>query len=97
MPPSKPRRGRKPVGSPEALTKPRIVAAALELLDAQGPQSFSVRDLSRALGVYPASIYWHVGSRNGLLAEMVAAVLGDIAPVSRHARWQDWLRDLFCR
>lgn len=96
-PPPKSRRGRKPVGSPEALTKPRIVTAALSLLDTQGVQSFSVRDLARALDVYPASIYWHVGSRNGLLAEMVAAVLADIAPTVAHARWQGWLRDFFGR
>lgn len=96
-PPKKSQRGRKPVGSPEALTKPRIVAAALQLLDTGGVGSFSVRDLARALDVYPASIYWHVGSRNGLLAEMVATVLADIAPVVAHARWQDWLRDLFGR
>lgn len=95
--PSKQRRGRKPTGSPDALTKQRIVAAGLTLLDVQGAHGFSVRDLARALDVYPASIYWHMGSRNGLLAAMVAAVLADVAPIETHTRWQDWLRDLFGR
>lgn len=91
------RRGRRPAGSPDALTKDRVVAAALALLDAHGLEAFSVRDLAKALDVYPASIYWHVQSRNQLLADMVASVLRPIAPVVAHPRWQDWLRDLFHR
>lgn len=91
------RRGRRPGGSPDALTKDRILTAALGLLDANGLAAFSVRDLAKALDVYPASIYWHVRSRNQLLADMVARVLRDIGPKTEHLRWQDWLRDLFTR
>ena len=94
---SQPRRGRKPAGSPGALTKDKIVTAALALLSAHGLEAFSVRDLAKALDVYPASIYWHVQSRNQLLADMVARVLQPIAPEIPHSRWQDWLRDLFQR
>lgn len=95
--PAKVRRGRKPDGSPNALTKEKIVTAALALLDAQGLLAFSVRDLAKALDVYPASIYWHARSRNQLLADMVTEVLKPIAPEVDHPRWQDWLRDLFRR
>lgn len=95
--PSRPRRGRKPGGAADALTKDRIVAAALRLLDERGLASFSVRDLAKELGVYPAAIYWHVTSRNKLLAEMVAHVLRDVAPPGSATPWQHWLRELFRR
>ncbi len=97
QPASRSRRGRKPGGALDALTKDKIVAAALRQLDAGGLPGFSVRDVAKALDVYPAAIYWHVSSRNQLLAAMVAHVLRDIVPVAPAARWQDWLRDFFRR
>lgn len=60
-----------------------------------GLDGFSVRDLARALETYPSAIYWHVRSRNQLLALVVAHVLRDVAPTRPHPSWQDWLRDSF--
>lgn len=91
------RRGRRAGGSPDALTRAVIVTAALRMIDEHGLDAFSVRDLARSLGVYPASIYWHVRSRNQLLADIVAHVLRDVAPDRPHPAWQDWIRDLFHR
>lgn len=96
--PSAPRRGRPPAASPESLSRERVVAAALEELDASGLAAFSIREVARRLGVYPAAVYWHVSSRNNLLSDMVAAVLAEVAPVRQPgARWQDWLAELFRR
>ena len=98
-----------PAGSPRGrprgdagppLDRDRIAAAAVAMLDAHGLAAFSVRDLAKELGVYPAAIYWHVGSRNALLAEMVAHVLRDVAPpplAEQSMSWQAWLRLLFHR
>ena len=95
------RRGRRASGSADALTREAIVAAALRMVDEHGLEAFSVRDLARSLGVYPASVYWHVRSRNQLLAAMVAHVLRDVAPDLPSGNlpgvWQDWIRDLFRR
>ena len=91
------RRGRPPSNARDTLTRDRIVAAALELLDQGGLSAFSVRDVAKALGVYPAAIYWHVPTRNALLALMVAHVLRDLAPKGGARAWQDWLRALFRR
>jgi TetR/AcrR family transcriptional regulator, tetracycline repressor protein len=97
-PTSSARRGRPPAASPEALSRERIVAAALEELDAFGLAAFSIREVARRLGVYPAAIYWHVSTRNQLLAAMVAAVLAEVAPPRRPGEcWKDWLAELFRR
>ncbi|UFN49972.1 TetR/AcrR family transcriptional regulator C-terminal domain-containing protein [Roseomonas sp. OT10] len=89
------RRGRPPASAGQGLTRERVVAAALALLDERGLEAFSVRDLARSLGVYPAAIYWHVPNRNALLAAMVAEVLSGLAPPAGTAPWQEWLRALF--
>lgn len=91
------RRGRRLAGSENALTKDRIVQAALALLDERGLASFSVRDVAKALDAYPAAVYWHVRNRNQLLAEIVAHVLRDIAPDVPARHWQHWLREMFGR
>jgi TetR/AcrR family transcriptional regulator, tetracycline repressor protein len=94
---SRPRRGRRAASADDALTKEKIVAVALEQLDAHGLAEFSVRDVAKLLNVYPAAIYWHVPTRNQLFAEMVAHVLRDLAPPVPCAEWQEWLRTLFRR
>jgi len=80
-----------------ALSKQRIVAAALEQIDRNGVMGFSLRDVARSLGVYPAAIYWHVATRDDLLASVVECVMADVAPEPDALPWQDWLRELFGR
>ncbi|MBO1077709.1 TetR/AcrR family transcriptional regulator [Roseomonas haemaphysalidis] len=92
----RPRRGRRAAGATNALNRDKIVLAALALLDERGLAAFSVRDLAKAMGVFPAAIYWHVPSRNQLLAAIVAHVLRDLAPPPMKD-WRDWLRALFRR
>jgi AcrR family transcriptional regulator len=78
------------------LSREKIVLAALALLDERGLAAFSVRDLAKAMGVFPAAIYWHVPTRNQLLAAIVAHVLHDLAPPPM-PDWREWLRALFRR
>lgn len=80
----------------QGLTKERIVAAALELIDLRGLPDFSVRELASSLGVYPTTLYWHVGPRDAILAEVVSLALADITPEAG-GDWADWLRELFRR
>jgi TetR/AcrR family tetracycline transcriptional repressor len=88
------RRGRPPAGT-DTLTQEKIIAAALDHLDRSGLPTFSVRDVAKALGVYPTAIYWHFPNRNALMAAMVADVLRDLNPKPGITAWQDWLRALF--
>ena len=58
---------------------------------------FSLRDVARSLGVYPSAVYWHVATRDDLLASVVEATMADVAPEPGKLSWQDWLRELFSR
>jgi AcrR family transcriptional regulator len=80
-----------------ALSRERIVAAALALIDRDGLAAFSLRDLARALGVYPTALYWHVPGRNALLAAVVEQALRDIWRPRGRLSWQARLRALFHR
>ncbi len=83
----------KPQAEP-SLTREAIVAAAIKLIDATELESFSMRNLAKELGVYPTAIYWHIPSRNAVIAEVITEVLNDIAPpLSKN--WKEWLRALF--
>lgn len=79
------------------LTKDKIVAAALAVIDRRGGADFSLRDVARRLGVYPTAIYWHVPGRNALIGEIAAFAMRDIVPPVDPRNWRAWLRGLFRR
>ncbi|MGP3959842.1 TetR/AcrR family transcriptional regulator [Nonomuraea sp. 3N208] len=65
--PGRPRRG----GRPPVLSLERIVAAAIEVLDAEGLDALTMRRLGSQLGVSAMSLYRHVPNRDALLAALV--------------------------
>lgn len=79
------------------LNREAVLAAALELIDQNGVEGFSVRDLARKLGVFPTAVYWYVESRNALISGAVSLVMKDIRPPKASGNWQDELRGLFRR
>jgi TetR/AcrR family transcriptional regulator, tetracycline repressor protein len=64
---------------PASLSKPTIVAAALELLDEVGMDGLTVRALASRLGVQAPALYWHVASKQALLDEMATQIWRQIA------------------
>lgn len=60
----------------DALSKARIVEAAIEILDARGEGALTFRALATHLATGSGAIYWHVADRNGLLAAATSDVLG---------------------
>jgi AcrR family transcriptional regulator len=70
-------------------TRAVVVRAAAELFDARGFTAVSISDLTAASGVSNGSIYHHFGSKEGVLAEVVATALegyqrGLLAALARH-------------
>src|SRR5215467_3732189 len=63
------------------LSRERILAAALELVDEQGIDALSMRKLGQALGGYEAmSLYNHVANKNDLLDGILDLVLAEMDP-----------------
>ena len=88
-------RGRRGAPDLPALSREMIVKSALDYIDEDGLETFSLRNLNTRLGVYPTAIYWYVPSRNELLAQIVSLVLVDVLPARRRRAWQNYIRDLF--
>jgi len=59
----------------ERLTRERIVAAALEIVDAQGLDALSLRGVAARLEVTPMPLYRHVADRDELVDLVVEALL----------------------
>ncbi|MBT2227964.1 TetR/AcrR family transcriptional regulator [Nonomuraea sp. NEAU-A123] len=60
------------------LSRDRIVAAALVLVDAEGLDAVSTRRLANELGVSGPSLYNHVATKEELIDSVVDAVLGEV-------------------
>jgi AcrR family transcriptional regulator len=52
----------------DTLTRDQIVEAAIDLLDAEGLEGLNMRALGRRLGSAATAVYWHVGSKDNLIA-----------------------------
>jgi AcrR family transcriptional regulator len=65
-----------------ALSKARIVAAAIEILDTDGESALTFRALAARLATGSGAIYWHVANKNDLLAattdDVIARVMSDV-------------------
>jgi AcrR family transcriptional regulator len=62
----------------DALSKERIVEAAIEILDAEGESALTFRALTARLATGSGAIYWHVASKSELLAAATDDVIARI-------------------
>jgi TetR/AcrR family transcriptional regulator, tetracycline repressor protein len=58
-----------------ALSRDKVVDAALAIVQDHGLASLSMRQIAGALGVQPGAIYWHVTSKQELLALLADRIL----------------------
>jgi AcrR family transcriptional regulator len=67
----------------DALSKERIVEAAIGILDADGESALTFRALAARLATGSGAIYWHVANKNDLLAaatgDVIARVVTEVA------------------
>ena len=81
----------------DPLTREAIVAAALKLLDRDGLGAFSMRRVADELDTGAASLYWHVGSKDGLLDLILEEVIGEQAtdiPEPDPDGWQEQIKEV---
>ncbi|WP_150131307.1 TetR/AcrR family transcriptional regulator C-terminal domain-containing protein [Caulobacter mirabilis] len=80
-------RGRR--GRPASISRDLILDYAAEC----DLRSLSVRGLAARMRVSDASIHYHFGGRDQLLAALVDRITGDFSPPDSGGDWRDWLRE----
>ena len=79
----------------DPLTQEAIVAAALAVLDADGLEGLSMRHIAKTLDTGAATLYWHVGSKDGLLDLIFDHIIGEQpVPDPDPARWEEQVREV---
>jgi AcrR family transcriptional regulator len=81
----------------DPLTREAIVKAGLEVLDAQGLAGFSMRRIAEELDTGAASLYWHVGSKDGLLDLIMEEVMEEQVeklPDPDPEHWREQLKEV---
>jgi TetR/AcrR family transcriptional regulator, tetracycline repressor protein len=78
------------------LSRERVVAEALRLVDDKGLDALSLRPLAARLGVQAPTLYWHVKNKSELLDAVADAVMDDAIsaiPSSSGDDGRTWLLD----
>jgi AcrR family transcriptional regulator len=75
-----------------ALTRERVLRAAISLADRDGIESLSMRKLGRKLGVEAMSLYNHCQNKVDMLDGMVDIVFGEIDLPANGVDWQIAMR-----
>jgi AcrR family transcriptional regulator len=79
----------------DPITREAIVDTALRLLDREGLDGLSMRGIAEELDTGAASLYWHVGSKDGLLDLLFDRVIGEQhVPDPEPERWQEQLKEV---
>ncbi|MCL5996672.1 MAG: TetR/AcrR family transcriptional regulator [Chloroflexi bacterium] len=88
----------KKLGRPSAgqaqLTRERILAIAVRMVDEQGIAALSMHRLATELGVDPMAIYHHLPGKSAVLSGIVEQVFNELRPpaISADAGWQTEVR-----
>ncbi len=59
----------------EALSRDRIIEAAIKILDRSGEEGLTFRTLSERLATGPGAIYWHIANKGELLTAACDAIV----------------------
>jgi AcrR family transcriptional regulator len=78
-----------------ALNRERVVKVALEMLDRDGVERFSLRRLAEHLGVTPMALYNHVSSKHALLRAVAEYVVAGAKYRAVRGDWRAAIRDCF--
>lgn len=76
------------------ITREAIVDSAFRLIEERGFERFSMRSLANELGVFPATLYWHVGDRGQLLGLVEQKWMEQIEIPVELTDWREWMMEL---
>jgi AcrR family transcriptional regulator len=79
----------------DPISRDAIVDATIRLLDAEGLDALSMRRIAEELGTGAATLYWHVGSKDGLLDLVFDKIIGEGAiPDPVPGQWREQLKQV---
>ena len=78
----------------DPLSRERILAAAIDLADAEGLSVVTMRRLAASLNVEAMSLYYYVRNKDDLLGAILERVLGELELPSPGTPWKDALRSI---
>ena len=81
-------RGAQPPRRDRGLSQAEIVAAAIAVADAEGPEAISMRRVAREVGAGAMSLYWYVSSQEELLDLMLDAIDAEIEVPEPSGDWR---------
>jgi AcrR family transcriptional regulator len=82
-----------PVPKRAPLSRERVVDAALELVDAEGPDALTMRRLGRVLGVEAMSLYEYTSGKGELVVAVMERLLEELElPAPGHPDWKERIR-----
>jgi AcrR family transcriptional regulator len=76
------------------LDRPRVVAAAVRLMDEVGLDGLTMRRLAGELGVTAASLYRHVRDKDELLVLLADEISGQVPMLAAGVPWRQALTDM---
>ncbi len=77
----------------EALSREKILEAALSLIDAHGVEAFSMRRLAAALEVDPMAIYHYLPNKEAILRGLIELIFANLhVPPTENASWEETVR-----
>lgn len=78
-----------------SLSRHKLVATAIELIDRDGAQRLSMRGLANAVGVTPMALYNHFSSRRDLFTAVAEEIIGAAQFDGQHSDWREQIRHCF--
>ena len=76
------------------VTQEAIVDAAFRLIEEKGASGFSMRAVASELGVFPATLYWHVGDRARLLGLVEQQWVSVVQMPDEISNPREWLMEV---
>jgi len=73
----------------EPVTRERVIAAALKVMDAEGLDALTMRRIGRELGVEAMSLYNHVRDKDDVLIGICELVMSEFDPPASRGDWRE--------
>ncbi|HEX2885104.1 TetR/AcrR family transcriptional regulator [Vineibacter terrae] len=77
------------------LSRDKLIAAAIELIDEDGAAALTIRALADAVGVTPMALYNHFSSKRDLLAAVAEHIISGAQFDGQHADWREQIHHCF--